>query len=435
MSLQSLSAKQRESARRAERRLNLWEGAVRSGKTIASLIAWLCFVLHGPPGPLLMVGKTERTLKRNIIDPLTQMLGSRRCRYVQGSGELWLLGRRVYVVGANDERAQEKIRGLTLAGAYVDEASTVPESFWSMLLSRLSVEGARLFATTNPDAPTHWLKRDFLDRAAVWIRADGEMILGEEEALDLARFTFRLADNETLPAAYVEAVSREFTGLWFRRFILGEWVVAEGAVYDMLDVSPGGRHVTSSIPEDAGPFVLVIDPGTTNPTHALLGCIGESTIVICREWRYAAAEQQRRLTDVEISQRLEAWLQSGAGGLTEGPVPVSSLVIDPAGTSLREQLQRDGWGWAVQADNAVIDGIRATASLFATGRLVIHESCEHLLRELSGYVWDPKAQARGDDAPLKVDDHGCDSLRYLVLYLRRHWRHWLQAYESEEAAA
>ena len=169
MSLAELSEKQREAALLAERRLNVWEGAVRSGKTISSIVAWLAFVRTGPAGPLLMVGKTQRTLKRNIIDPLIEILGPRRCRYAQGSGELWLLGRRVYVVGANDERAQEKIRGLTLAGAYADEASTLPESFWSMLLTRLSVDGARLFATTNPDAPTHWLKRSYLDRPAVWI--------------------------------------------------------------------------------------------------------------------------------------------------------------------------------------------------------------------------------------------------------------------------
>src|SRR5690606_26825491 len=146
----------------ATARTNVWEGSVRSGKTIASLLAWLLYVRQGPAGNLAMIGKTERTLKRNVIDVLVEMLGERRCRHNRGEGELNLLGRRIYLAGANDARSEDKIRGLTLAGAYVDEASLVPEAFWSMLLTRLSVEGARLFATSNPDNPHHWLMRSYL---------------------------------------------------------------------------------------------------------------------------------------------------------------------------------------------------------------------------------------------------------------------------------
>ena len=435
MSMQPLSAKQRRSAALAEKRLNVWEGAVRSGKTIASMIAWLAFVRRGPAGPLLMVGRTERTLKRNIIDPLTQLLGAHRCQYVQGRGELELLGRRIYIVGANDERAQEKIRGLTLAGAYVDEASTLPESFWSMLLSRLSVEGARLYATTNPDSPTHWLKRSYLDRPAVWIRGDGEMLLGGEEALELARFSFRLADNETLPAAYVTAISREFAGLWHKRFILGEWVAAEGAVYEMLEASAGGRHVESELP--ALDFhTLGIDYGTTNPFHALIVAVGaDERLHVCREWRYDHRAHDRKLTDADYSRRLMAWLRDGADGLTDGVVPLRDVVLDPSAASFRAQLRADGWSWASGADNAVLDGIRSVASLLAAGRLVIHESCEALIRELEGYAWDPKASERGLDAPLKEDDHGPDALRYAVMAMRRYWRSWITLpSETEEAA-
>lgn len=425
MSLVELSGKQREAVLLAERRLNVWEGAVRSGKTISSIVAWLAFVRSGPEGPLLMVGKTQRTLKRNIIDPLIEVLGPRRCRYAQGSGELWLLGRRVYVVGANDERAQEKIRGLTLAGAYADEASTLPESFWSMLLTRLSVDGARLFATTNPDAPTHWLKRSYLDRPAVWIRGDGETILGDDEALELARFTFRLSDNETLPESYVAALSREFAGLWHKRFILGEWVAAEGAIYEMLDAEPGGRHVVGELP--ALEFHhLAVDYGTTNPFHALIVAVGpDERLYVVREWRYDHRAHHRKLTDAEYSSRLMDWVRGGADGLCEGVVPLRDVVLDPSAASFRAQLRSDGWGWATGADNAVLDGIRSVASLFAAGRLVIHESCADLLRELSGYAWDHKASERGVDAPLKSDDHGPDALRYAVMAMRRYWRGWV----------
>jgi len=162
----------------------------------------------------------------------------------------------------------------------------VPESFWKMLLTRLSVEGARLFATTNPDAPMHWLKCDYLDRAAVWIRGDGEMVELEDNVIDLARFSFRLEDNETLTAVFVDALSREMTGLWHRRMVLGEWVAAEGAVYGMLDIESGGAHVVRELPELRN-LRLAIDYGTNNPFAAqLMGVSAEPRLYVAREWRY-----------------------------------------------------------------------------------------------------------------------------------------------------
>src|SRR5690625_4830861 len=125
--------KQRHSILESDARLNIWHGSVRSGKTIGSIIRWLDFVANGPPGELLMVGKTERTLKRNILDPIAEMLDEDEYRLVSGSGELWLFGRRIYLAGANDERSEGKIRGITLVGAYGDELTLWPESFFTMM--------------------------------------------------------------------------------------------------------------------------------------------------------------------------------------------------------------------------------------------------------------------------------------------------------------
>jgi len=438
--LQALSPKQRTASRGATRRLNIFEGAVRSGKTFASEIAWLRFIIEGPDGPLLLTGKNERTLRRNIIDPLTEMLSAKRCRYVQNSGVLWLCGRRVYVVGANDERAQEKIRGLTLAGALVDEASTLPESFWRMLLSRLSVPGARLIATTNPDSPLHWLKRDYLDRAATWVRGDGEMILGGDEVLDLARVSFRLVDNETLDAEYVKQIGREYTGLWRRRFIDGEWVAAEGAIYE-LNVAAGGGHVVSKLPE-LRRLRLAIDYGTTNPFVALLmGISAEPRLYVAREWRYDSKASKRMLTDAEYVKRLSAWIAAGADGFfcdEHGhglPVPLEKVVCDPSAASFRAAWQHRHQRWPEAADNTVLDGIRNTASLFASGYLVFHESCQSAIAEHAGYVWDSKAQEKGEDAPLKQADHAPDACRYGVRSYRTVWRDWLDLPLIEEEAA
>lgn len=412
----------------AQRRLNVWEGSVRSGKTIASLLAWLQYVRTGPAGNLAMIGKTERTLKRNVIDVLTELVGPRLCKLNSGTGELWLCGRRVYVAGANDERAVDKIRGLTLAGAYVDEATIVPESFWSMLLTRLSVPGAQLFATTNPDHPRHWLLRDYLNRAGVWLQHDGTVRAGDRGSLDLARFSFRLVDNATLSPAYVEALLLEFSGLWRRRFVDGEWVIAAGAIFDQLDATPGGPHVYAGPTPPVSRWSLGVDYGTSNPFVALLFGVddAEGVLYVAREWRWDSAAERRQLTDAEYSARVRLWLDSlDAAGELAGCRDLERLDVDPAAASFVAQLWRDGFPGVHGADNRVADGIRAVAALLAARRLQVHESCTGLLDELAGYVWDPKAADRGVEQPLKVDDHGPDALRYGVMGLRRRWRHWL----------
>lgn len=412
MIINPLVGKQVESFRLADARLNLWDGSVRSSKTIISLLKWIEFVRTAPAGPLLMVGKTERTLRRNIIDPLVEMLGEQRCRYVAGTGELFLLGRKVYVVGANDERAQEKIRGLSLVGAYCDEVSTLPESFFVMLLTRLSIPGARLFGTTNPDGPQHWLKVGYLDRAALHLDIHGQLHRSDNpDALNLHRFSFKLADNPNLSPQYVADVSSEFTGLYYRRLILGEWCLAEGVIYESWDPA---RHVVQELPTIARWIALALDYGTTNPFHALMLGVGvDGRLYVTHEWRWDSKKQRGSLTDSEYSERLRAW----ADGLGIRP---EYTIVDPSAASFRVQLHRDGWT-STLADNEVVDGIRTTASLFATGRLLVHAGCKELIKEIPAYAWDPKKSEKGEDAPIKIADHGVDALRYGVRTTRAIW--------------
>lgn len=399
MTLALPTGKQRRSILEADARLNIWHGSVRSGKTVASIIRWLDFVAHGPPGELLMVGKTSRTLKRNILDPIAEMLDEDEFRLLTGAGEAYIFGRRVYLAGANDERAEGKIRGLTLVGAYGDEITLWPESFFAMLLSRLSLPGAKFFGTTNPDSPFHWLKKDYLDRAA---------------ELNLRHWSFGLDDNPNLDPGYVESLKREYTGLWYRRFILGQWVLAEGVVYDMFDPDV---HVVKALPPIQH-YYVGIDYGTTNPTVFLLVGLGQDGVLyVCREWRWDSEAKGRRLTDAQLSAELRRWL---------GNIVPQRIWIDPSAASFITQLRHDGirtW----PADNAVIDGIQDVSTLLGAGRLKIHESCTGLIEEMGTYVWDEKAQARGEDKPLKQNDHGCDALRYAVRGLRRVWRPWIVA--------
>jgi PBSX family phage terminase large subunit len=427
MEITPLVGKQQQSVEHAIARINVWDGSVRSSKTICSLLAWLRYVRTGPAGNLVMVGKTERTLKRNIIDPLVEMLGPRRCKANWGDGELMLLGRRIYLAGANDEKAQEKIRGLTLAGAYVDEVSIIPESFWAMLLTRLSIDGAKLFGTTNPDGPTHWLLKNYLAKASLHIDLDGKLRRHDgDRRLDLHRFSFRLADNPNLPPKYVAELAKEFTGLWYLRFIEGRWVLAEGAIFDMFDPEPGGRHVVETLPVPIEQWWVAVDYGTTNPFVALLLGLGvDDRIYVAREWRWDSVDQRKQLTDATYSTHLRDWLDGLMWPPGQDRHAVERIIVDPSAASFIAQLWMDGWDGVRGANNEVLDGIRNIASLLANDRLKIHQSCTGLLDEMVGYVWDPKATEKGEEKPLKARDHGPDALRYGVADARRVWRHWL----------
>ncbi|WP_454365470.1 phage terminase large subunit [Streptomyces ambofaciens] len=285
-----LAGKALRSTQLATARGNLWEGAVRSSKTISSIMVWLRYIRTGPPGALLMVGKTERTLKRNIIDVIVQMIGKKRCDYRAGAGEVVIFGRTIYVAGANDERAADKIKGLTLAGAYLDEVTTYPETFFQMLETRLSVEGAQWYGTTNPEGPNHWLKKQILDRARLHLRRDGTVVETQDpDALDVHRFSFVLDDNPSLPAAYVASLKRSHQGLFFKRYILGEWCLAEGVIYDSFDEAPARRG--------PGPGDLTVDVRRPGLRH--------------RESVRRAADRDRRGQPHVRRQRVPARLAGG----------------------------------------------------------------------------------------------------------------------------
>lgn len=419
--IQPLTGKAAESVARATARFNIWEGAVRSSKTIASIIRWMTYARKGPAGNLVMVGKTERTLKRNVIDPIVEMVGPSRCRYLVGAGEVWLFGRRVYTAGAADAKAVSKIQGLTLAGAYGDEIATWPEDLWDMLGTRLSTPGAQFFGTCNPASPVHWLKRNWLDRAAYTIHRDGSTSQRPEssEPVDLHRFSFILDDNPHLSPEFVASLKRQYVGLFYRRYILGDWVPAEGAIFDMFDET---RHVKTP-PLITRWLSLGIDHGTRNPFHAgVLGLGVDKRLHLTREWRWDSAQKRHQLSDVEYSRHLREWLPTVPipGTALTGVMP-ERIVVDPSATGFRVQLHNDGMP-TVLADNSVLPGIRTLQSLLALDLLDIDPSCAELLLELPGYSWDDKAAEKGEDVPLKVADHGPDMLRYAAHSTRSMWR-------------
>jgi PBSX family phage terminase large subunit len=391
-------------------RLNIWEGSVRSSKTVDANIAWLNFVATCPPGPLLMTGKTRDTVHRNILDPMSEWLPEED--FDPHQNEIEIFGRPVYIVGANDEKAVKKIQGLTLIGAYADEIATLPESYFKMLLSRLSLSGAKFFGTTNPDSPYHWLKVEYLDKL---------------KPPHLNQFHFILEDNPHLPPEYVAALKEEYVGLWYRRYILGEWCLAEGSVYDMWDEK---THVIKDLPPSFDWYYTAIDYGTANAPAFLYNGVTVDKItgdkVTCIKEYYHDGHTSKQKTDMDLYYDLHAFLRG---------IPNRWIILDPSALSLKTQLRKNercrdcgGAGCPTcdnkgtlsafdgikDADNDVLNGIRTLSSFLQNGRYRVHESCKNHRREFGGYRWNPKAQLEGEDVPKKVDDHTMDTARYGV---------------------
>lgn len=411
-------------AQLATARWNIWEGAVRSSKTVGSIYKWLEYVRQAPPGNLMMIGKSERTLKQNVIDPIISMVGTKRAHFRAGAGEFDLLGRTIYCRGANNEGAVARIQGIGLRGAYCDELTTYPESFFDMLGTRLSERGAQLFATCNPAGKNHWLYKKHLSRASLHLDAKGRLHhYRGRNRLNMHRFSFVLDDNPYLDEDFVTELKKMYTGLFYRRYILGEWVLAEGAVFDTFDPEPGGMHVVTELPRIVRWLSLGIDYGTTNPFHAVMIGLGEDKrLYVVRDWRYDSRKSHRKLTDVEYSARVRGWLGTipHPGSTAKGVRP-EWTVVDPSAASFVTQLYRDGLV-PRKADNDVLDGIMTVSSLLALGLLRIHVSCVDLIDEIAGYAWDDEASEKGLDEPLKIDDHGPDAVRYGVHTTQALWR-------------
>ncbi len=400
--LKIMSRKQIKSIFECNARINVWHGAVSSGKTIASLLALIFAIVNAPAnGVIFICGRTLDTIERNIFEPLMQPFGpfgpfARYIKHTAGATRATIFGRTVHLVGAANVLAEDRIRGATAALIYIDEATLIPEPFWNMALSRLRVPGAKLIATTNPDGPAHWLRKKFLLR----------------RELNLRQWQFTLADNPSLTPDYITDLCNEYVGLWYRRFIKGEWCLAHGAIYDMWDPK---YHVVTQLPPITDWVGVGVDHGVTNAFAAeLIGLGSDGVLYVASEYHHDPAVKRRKLSDFEYAKNMIEWLD-------RVPIPGSALTgvrpkwtaIDPSAATFRQELLRLGMP-SVAADNDVMGGIRLTASLLATQRLKVHASCEGLINEFPGYSWDEKQAEKGIDEPIKADDHCLDGKRYGV---------------------
>lgn len=381
------SAKQIESIRNSNNKMNIWEGAVSSGKTYSSLWRWYEECRSGPEGPFVILSKTYDTFKRNVLPELEKILGH-HIRYYAGKRELTIKNRLIHVIGCSDERAEQKIRGSTFAGAYVDEITLIPESAFKILQSRLRIPNSKLFGTTNPDSPYHWFKKEYI-----------------ENNPDVSSWQFLMSDNPFLTEDYKEYMKRQYKGLWYQRFIEGKWVQAEGAIYDFFDEK---MHVIDPATLSAKSYIVGVDYGTTNPCAFILIGINYNSFPnmwVEAEYYFDSRANQRQKTDAEYADDLKRFLEYKR---------VEAIYVDPSAASFKLELIRNGFENVFDAANEVEDGIRLVSNMVATGTLKIMRNCSNLIKEFQSYVWDSKSASRGIDKPLKQNDHALDALRYAL---------------------
>lgn len=389
--------------RNSTARLNIAHGAVRSSKTISCTVRWLSFLVSGPPGDVAMLGRTTATLQRNVLNDLFDTVGPQNYKWVnRQQGELRLLGRRVYCFGANNEDAESKIRGATFAGALCDEVNLYPQSVFNQLMARLSVEGAQCFCNCNPDSPYHWFYTDYITN---------------DEITDKKVWKFLMEDNLSLSQTYIESLKQMYRGVWYERMILGNWVAAEGRVYDMFEPEDhmlnADEYIKSlNINPRAIRWLVGCDYGTSTVMswglYAQLPDVrrtGTPIYVKVREYYYDAAKKKVQKTDAEFVEEFVRWL--------DGTMPWA-VYVDPSAASWKVALMRAGYR-VLNANNDVINGIRHVATMLGTGSFYMDKSCVNTEKEYASYCWDPTAQRLGQDRVLKEHDHTCDTDRY-VLY-------------------
>lgn len=380
------------------RRLNIFEGSVRSGKTHISMIMWAFWVASSPKDKAyLMSGKTLTTLKRNVLEPLKNLLGD--CfSYNVSKKEGELFGRRVYLEGAANAESESKIRGMTLMGAYCDELTLFGEEFFVMLLSRLSESGAKLFATTNPDTPAHWVKRDYLDNPRV----------------DLLSIKFTLDDNVFLPKKYVESLKSEFCGVFYDRFILGKWVAAEGRVYESFSSANvlSSKEIESRLAENRLITAAIgVDYGGNGSASAfvLVGAdAGFKNLYVLSELYDKRNRSAESLISnfsefVEREKKRFPMLKSAYCDSAE------QLLIK----SFRQAVRTSG----VEVKNALKKPINTRINmlnrLIAGGRFFVCAECPHVIEALNGAVWDERnvhKDVRLDNGTSNIDS--LDALEY-----------------------
>lgn len=392
------------------------DGAIRSGKTISmslSFVMWAMTRFNGQN--FAMCGKTIGSFRRNVLFVLKLMLRSRGYKVTDHrSDNLVVITRgevenNFYIFGGKDESSQDLIQGITLAGVFFDEVALMPESFVNQATGRCSVDGSKFWFNCNPDGPYHWFKVNWIDKAIGYIgkkKADELEQKAKKEHKDLGLkkilyLHFTMEDNLSLSETVKARYRSLYTGVFFQRYILGLWTVAEGIIYDMFFVD---KHVVKEMPvAGTGRYYVSCDYGTQNATVFLLWHTGMDGKWYCiKEYYYSGRDENAQKTDDEYAADLDKFL--------DGIRPLA-VIVDPAAASFIALLKKKGYK-VKRAKNDVLDGIRFAGTKLNNGEIIFLACCVNTIKEFASYIWDVKACERGEDKPVKQHDHAMDAVRY-----------------------
>lgn len=387
-----LSQKQLEFARYANHRWNFKGGATRSGKTYLDF-KWIIPLRirerAGKDGLAVILGVTKSTIERNVLEPMRNLYGDKLVGTISSDNTAWIFGEKCYCLGAEKVSQVSKIRGASIKYCYGDEVADWSEEVFALLKSRLDKEYSCFDGTYNPQYPNHWLKK-FLDSNA-----------------DIFSQVYTIDDNPFLPPSFVENLKKEYAGtVFYDRYILGKWTLAEGLVYSMF----GDPCIVQDIP-DTGDYYISIDYGTHNPFSAGLWCVTKTEAVRIGEYYYCGREERKEKTPEEYYSEVKRI----AGGRD-----IKCLIVDPSADAFIATVKKHHEFKVRGAVNDVLPGIQTTAEMIAAGKLKIHESCEDAIREFGLYRWDEKAES---DRVVKENDHAMDEIRYMVMtVLKKHFK-------------
>ena len=390
----------------------LCDGAIRSGKTLSMVTGFFMWSMANFDGYCFgLCGRTIGALRRNIVQNLPVWLGDLLAIHENRSENKLVVvspeGRRntYYLFGGQDESAYKLIQGITLAGVLLDEAALMPRSFVEQACARCSVAGSKLWFNCNPEGPEHWLYKEWIQKAK------GKRLL---------HLHFTMDDNPGLDPAIRQRYEAMYTGAFYRRYILGQWCMAEGLVYDFQP----DRHIARSVPT-AGRYYISVDYGTQNPFSAGLWCVDGSRVVRLREFYHSGRDSGRMYTDEEYHKALVEL----AGGL-----PVETVVVDPSAASFIATIRAHGVFSVRKARNEVLGGIRLVAELLREGVLQFAPGCRDSIREFSLYRWEENGET---DRVCKENDHAMDDIRYFcatILRRNKEIRQKIGGNESEKLA-
>lgn len=374
------------------------DGAIRSGKTLSMSLSFVLWAMSSFDGQnFAMCGKTIGSFRRNVLFWLKLMLRSRGYQVADHRADNLVLVTRngvenyFYIFGGKDERSQDLIQGITLAGVFFDEVALMPESFVNQATGRCSVDCSKYWFNCNPDGPYHWFKVNWIDK---------------RKEKNLLYLHFTMDDNLSLSEKVKARYRSMYSGVFYKRYILGLWCMAEGIIYDMFDPE---RHVKPVLEffrqlVDANRYVS-IDYGTQNATAMLLWNKGIDGVWYCtREYYYSGRDKGKQKTDSEYADDLEKWLDG---------TKIKAVIVDPSAASFIAELRKRGYK-VLKAKNEVEDGIRLVGTLLNQEKIIFAESCVNTIKEFASYIWDEKAAERGEDKPVKEHDHAMDSVRYFV---------------------